>query len=125
VIRIAGSAFACTNIASLTARGFSTIGSLFTHFQKVVRCLGEPASIQISCPVREIAENAFDSVSSLVDLSFEEGTERIKSRAFAHCSHLKAVAFPASLLVIEIEMPFLKSHLLPARNCSTSEKALF
>jgi hypothetical protein len=38
VITIAASAFLYTSLDSLTARGFSTTGSLFTHFQKVVCC---------------------------------------------------------------------------------------
>jgi hypothetical protein len=36
-----------------------------------------------------------------VDLSFEEGIERINIAAFYGCSGLKAVAFPASLVVID------------------------
>jgi hypothetical protein len=101
VIRIAGSAFAGTSLHSLTARGFSTTGSLFMQFQKVVRCLGTPKSVVIPSTVREIGENAFYCVSSLVELSFEEGVERINSSAVLCCPDLKTVAFPASLVVID------------------------
>jgi hypothetical protein len=44
---------------------------------------------------------AFQRVYSLVDLRFEEGVERIKSCTFQNCSGLMAVAFPASLVVID------------------------
>jgi hypothetical protein len=101
VVKIAGSAFVKTGITSLTARGFTTTGSLFTHFQRVVRCLEKPTSVVIPSTVREIGEKAFECVSSLVDLSFEEGVERIKSWAFALCPALKSVAFPVSLMVID------------------------
>jgi hypothetical protein len=100
VIKIAGSAFVRTSLHSLTGRGFSTTDSLFMQFQKIVRCLGAPKSVVIPSTVREIGQSAFAEVSSLVDLSFEEGVERIKFSAFHSCSGLRAVAFPASLLVI-------------------------
>jgi hypothetical protein len=111
VVKISGSAFARTSLHSLTARGFSTTGSLFTHFQKVVRCLGEPKIVRIPSTFREIGENSFHWVSSLVDLSFEEGVERIKSSAFRNCDGLKAVAFPASLVAID-ENAFDSCHAL-------------
>jgi hypothetical protein len=45
-----------------------------------------------------------------VDLSFEDGVERIRFRAFANCSGLKAVVFPASFVVID-EWAFCSSLL--------------
>jgi hypothetical protein len=101
LVKIAGSAFAGTSLHSLTGRCFTTIGSLFIHFQKVVRCLGAPRSVVIPSTVREIGERAFASVHSLIDLRFEEGVERIKLSAFSYCSGLNTVAFPASLVVID------------------------
>jgi hypothetical protein len=92
VIKIAGSAFTHAGITSLTARGFTTTGSLFTHFEKVVRCLGTPKSVVIPSTVREIGESAFCGISSLVELIFEEGAERIGLHAFCHCDGLKAVS---------------------------------
>jgi hypothetical protein len=71
------------------------------HHEKIVSCLGEPKSVVIPSTVREIGEKAFHSVESLVELSSEEGVERIRFAAFFGCSHLEVVAFPASLLVID------------------------
>jgi hypothetical protein len=68
---------------------------------KVVRCFGKPKSVVVPSPVREIGENAFAQIYSLVDLIFEEGVERIKFSAFYGCSALKGVVFPASLVVID------------------------
>jgi hypothetical protein len=101
LVKIAGSAFVETGITSLTARGFSTTGSLFMHLGKDVRCLGRPRSVVIPSTVREIGESAFHFVSSLEDLRFKQGVERIKSSAFHWCCGLRAVAFPASLVVID------------------------
>jgi hypothetical protein len=98
---IAGSAFPGTSLHSLTGRGFTTTGSLFTHFQKVVRCLGKPKSVVVPSSVREIGENASAYVYSLVHLRFEDGVERIRCSAFRCCIVLQAVVFPASLVVIE------------------------
>jgi hypothetical protein len=64
-------------------------------------CLARPSSIRIPGNVREIGARAFYSENSLIDLSFEEGTERIGSHAFTWCSSLENAAFPASLIVIE------------------------
>jgi hypothetical protein len=101
VVKIAGSAFAGTGVDSLTVAGFITTGSLFLHLGQIVCCLGTPKSVVIPSTVREIGEKGFESVSSLVDLSFEEGVERIKSSAFQNCSGLRVVAFPASLVAID------------------------
>jgi hypothetical protein len=101
VVKIAGSAFVFTSLPSLPARGFTTTGLLFTHFQTVVRCLERPTSVVIPSTVREIGESAFAYIKSLVDLRFEEGVERINYAAFSGCSGLKAVAFPASLVAID------------------------
>jgi hypothetical protein len=75
--------------------------SFFVHFERIVRCFGKPKSVVIPSTVREIGEWAFDSVSSLLDLGFEDGVERIRLHAFAHCAGLRAVAFPESLVAIE------------------------
>jgi hypothetical protein len=101
VVKIAGSAFVFTSLDSLTARGFTTTGSLFMHLGKVVRYLGEPKSVVIPSTVREIGENAFARLYSLVDLRFEEGVERIYFSAFSQCYQLTVVTFPASLVVID------------------------
>jgi hypothetical protein len=99
-VKIAGSAFIGTSITSLTARGFSATGSLFMHVGEIVRYLGTPKSVVIPSTVREIGEDAFDSVE-LVDLRFEEGVERIKFAAFAFCDLQNAIVFPASLVTID------------------------
>jgi hypothetical protein len=70
------------------------------QLEKVVRCFGEPASVVIPSTVREIGERAFAEVSSLEDLRFEEGVERIESSAFSNCCGLEGIVFPASLAVI-------------------------
>jgi hypothetical protein len=62
--------------------------------------LGAPKSVVIPSTVLEIGESAFDYISTLEDVGFEEGVERIKSSAFRYCEGLKAVALPASLVVI-------------------------
>jgi hypothetical protein len=67
----------------------------------ILRCFGEPSSIRIPGSAREIGDESFSAVSSLVDLSFEEGVERIGIRAFWNCSLLKIICLPASLLVID------------------------
>jgi hypothetical protein len=76
------------------------------HLGEIVCCFGQPNHLRIPSTVREIGENAFEHVNSLVNLRFEEGVERIKSYAFSNCSGLKRIVFPASLVVIE-ERAFL------------------
>jgi hypothetical protein len=63
--------------------------------------LQSPSSIRIPGNVREIGENAFSDLTSVIDLSFEEGTVRIGVSAFSECFQLKNAAFPASLIAID------------------------
>jgi hypothetical protein len=112
LVKIAGSAFISTSLHSLTGRDFTTTDSLFfMQFEKVVRCLGTPKSIVIPSAIRQIGESAFAYVSSLVDLIFEEGLERIKRWAFSNCYWLKAVSFPVSLAAIDKRAFYCCFHL--------------
>jgi hypothetical protein len=62
VAKIASSAFAVIGITSLAGWDFSTTGSLFTDFEKSVRCFGEPKCVVFPSTVREIGELAFEGV---------------------------------------------------------------
>jgi hypothetical protein len=61
---------------------------------------GKAIEHQISGTVREIGTKAFSFHGRLIDLSFEEGTERIGAFALMRCYNLKNAAFPASLIAI-------------------------
>jgi hypothetical protein len=63
--------------------------------------LGEPRRVVIPSTFREIGESAFAELSSLEELRFEEGVERIKSLAFYKSGWLRHIVFPASLVVID------------------------
>jgi hypothetical protein len=96
VVEIAGSAFRST---SVTAPGCATANSLLLRPGAIVCCFGRPDSVRIPGSIREIGESAFAGVSSLVDLSFAEGLERIGISAFSPCE-ISRIEFPASLVVI-------------------------
>jgi hypothetical protein len=74
---------------------------LVVHLQKVFCCLGTPSRVKITGSAREIGDTAFSDLTSLVDLSFDEGTLKVGVSAFSWCSNLVKAAFPASLIVIE------------------------
>jgi hypothetical protein len=101
LLTIAGSAFISTGITFLIAPGHAMCGPLFVRLDRIVRCLGRPQTLRIPSTFREIGEKAFQAVSSLVELSFEEGVQHIGFSAFCSCSELRTVALPASLVVID------------------------
>jgi hypothetical protein len=101
VVTIGDRAFAHTSLDSLNGRGVSKTDCFIVHLGTIVHCFRKPESVVILSTVREIGESVFDCVSSLVDLSFEEGVERIRFSAFSHCFGLTVVAFPASLVAID------------------------
>jgi hypothetical protein len=101
VIEIAGSAFADTGITSLAVPGFSMRGSFLFRMGAIVCCLGSPRSIRIPASVLEIGGGAFWRLNSLVELSFEEGVNRIGPFAFWNCPLIRKIAFPTSLVVID------------------------
>jgi hypothetical protein len=100
VTTIADTAFEGSGVTSLTGVDCAICNSLLIHPGTILRRFGSPSKIVIPSSVREIEESQFAFVSSLSDLRFEEGVVSIGNSAFEHCTHLRTVAFPASLEVI-------------------------
>jgi hypothetical protein len=107
---VTASPFVDSGITSVAGANCLMCGSLFVHFETVVRCFGEPSSIVIPSTVREIGSGAFHSVKSIRDLRFEEGLVRIQRHAFSLCGVFENAAFPASLEVID-KYAFYESSL--------------
>jgi hypothetical protein len=84
----------------VTGASCVTATPFIIHQGAIVHYSGARRKIIIPSTVREIGDDAFYYVSSLRDLSFEEGLVRIRSLAFGHCRSLRTLTFPASLEVI-------------------------
>jgi hypothetical protein len=108
--------------------------SLIVQRQKVLFHLNKPSSVKIPDIVREIGDGACSSLSSLIDLSFEEEIVKIGTAAFDGCFTLENLAFPASLIVIDAkafrECNHLRKITFAARDrcfmdCSNMESVWF
>jgi hypothetical protein len=98
---IAGDAFESSGVTFVTGPDCIVCGSLFIQQETLLRCLGEPWSVRIPASVREIGGDAFCAVTSLIDLTFEQGVQQIGANGFRFCQRIQIIAFPASLVVIE------------------------
>jgi hypothetical protein len=94
------SAFLDLRFTSITAPDCTMCGSLLIRLGTIVRFLDSPSEIVIPSTAREIGQGAFERVTSLKVVSFEEGLLSIGTRAFHLCPQLQIGTLPASLKVI-------------------------
>jgi hypothetical protein len=103
VTSLTPSAIRSSAVTSIIGSHWTKIAGLLVRLGKVFYCWVSPPSLRIPDSVREIGDGASDGVSTIKDLSFEEGTVRIGVSAFLCCRKLEKAAFPASLTVIDAE----------------------
>jgi hypothetical protein len=99
VTTIARTASKWSGVISVTDADCVTWNSLLIHQGTMLHRFGSPSQVVIPFSVREIGDRQFAMINSFLNLVLGEGVVGIGSGAFRDCTHLRTVAFPASLEV--------------------------